>query len=222
MMMLPAVLALICALVGSGQPPAKAPKSLPSAQGQPRTLPTTVVSNGLGLTIQRGTEQGIEVVQAGRSWEIRDGELKIKNEQLVGRTGTVEPSLLINRLEATADTVVVKVDVSPAARSDAFTRALAGADRMKPPTLVDAKGRKYEAIGFVYQDESLTHVRYTKGSPLKGLGEPGVPSLSASTPQRHFTLIFTVSLGVELKEFRVGETVLEAYSPAVKCDQQQR
>jgi hypothetical protein len=207
----------------AGQPAAKLPKPPSPAAVQPRVQqPTTVVSNSLGIIIQRGTEQGIEVAEEGRGWVIRDGECKIQNIRLPDRSHPVDPKLQINRFAVTDDTVVVKVDVSPAVRPDAFTKALASAEKMKPPTLVDAKGRKYEAVGFVYQDESLTYVRYTKSTPLKGLGDTGVPSVSLSTPQRHLTLVFTVSLGAEVKEFRVGETVLETYSPMVKCDQQQK
>jgi hypothetical protein len=36
------------------------------------------------------------------------------------------------------------------------------------------------------------------------------------------TLVFVVSLGVELKELRIGDVVVETYEPAVKCDQKQK
>ena len=56
----------------TGQPAAKSPKAQPPAALQPGVQqPTTVVSNKLGIIIQRGTEQGIEVAEEGRGWGFR-------------------------------------------------------------------------------------------------------------------------------------------------------
>ena len=75
-------------------------------------------------------------------------------------------------------------------------------------------------MGFVYRDPKLVQLRFTRGSPLKGIGE--VPSVSRTTPDRELTLVFVVSLGVELKELRIGDAVLETYEPPVSCAQRQR
>ena len=48
------------------------------------------------------------------------------------------------------------------------------------------------------------------------------PSVSRSTPNRQLWLVFAVSLGVEITEFRVGDALIEEYSPPVKADTRQR
>ncbi len=203
------------------QPPAKTPKAArPPSAPQPQATPTTVVSNSLGFIIQRGTEQGVEVAEEGRGWVIRDGEMKLGVDQLVTRGRPVDAKLQVNRFATTESTVVVKVDVSPAVRPDAFMKAMGEADKQRPPTLVDTLGRKYEAVGFTYTDSQIMHLRFTVGSPLKGLSE--APSVSLTTPDRHLTLVFRASLGVEIKEFRIGDAVLEKYEPTIKCDQKQK
>ena len=214
--------AMTAILVASaaGQPQGKPPKqSVPRAPGS-AAVPTTVVSNSLGIIIQRGTEQGVEVSEEGRGWVIRDGETTLKNTELVTRGKPVDIHLQVNRFFATPDCNVVKVDVSPEIRPDAFTKALSGADKSERLVLLDTLGRKYEAVGYLYQDQAITRIRYTKGAPLKGLSD--APSVSRSTPDRHLTFVFSVSLGVQIKEFRIGDTVLETYSPPITCDQTQK
>ena len=217
------VVAAVAAIGLGGQPAGKVPKTqTPAPPAAKQAGPTIVVSNQLGLIIPRGKDQGLEVAEEGRGWVIRDGEAKFKPGDLADRSHPVEPRLQVNRFAVVDDIAVVKVTLSPADRPDEFIKALEQADKDRPPTLVDTKGKKYEAVGFVYTDAEIVHVRYTRNAPLKGLGEPGVKIIGRSTPDRHLTLIFTVSLGREVKEFRIGDKVLETYDPPVKCDQKQK
>ncbi|MBL9031479.1 MAG: hypothetical protein JNM80_07195 [Phycisphaerae bacterium] len=177
------------------------------------------VQNGLGfgLTIQKGTEgASLTVAEEGKSWAIVDGEAKF-DPQRVGRV--VDRKLQINKFSLTDDTVLVKVVISPAQRTDEFTKALDSAEKNKPPSLIDNNGTRYDAVGFIYRDLSLVHIRFTKGNPLRGLGESGVPTVSRNTPERSLTLLFVVSRGVEISEFRVGDKLIETYAPTIKTIQ---
>lgn len=211
------------AVAQSGQAPGQ--KSGTSAAGQPQVqpkpaVPTVEVANTLGFTIQKGTEQGLEVEQAGSGWAVKDGEAKIKKEEL-SKPG-LDRKLMINKFSTADDTVVVKVNMSPSDRTAAFVKTVEGADRKKAPELVDTKGRKYPAVGFVYRDESLAWVRFTKGDPIKGLGASGMPTVSRTTPDRQMWLVYAVKLGVEIREMRIGDTVVERYDPPLKCDKPQK
>ncbi len=198
--------------------------------GQPVAAPPTTAfggpfiqaNNNIGVIIQRGTEQGVEVAEEGRGWTIRNGEMRLKIDQLKGRSAGVEPKLQVNRFSVNESTVVVQVDVSPSHRPDEFGKVYDLCDKDKPPVLVDTNGVKYEAVGFVYKDLSDFMLRYTVGAPLKGLGEAGVPSVSRSTPNRELKLVFRVSLGVDIKEFRIGDRLLETYDPPLKCNTPQK
>ena len=202
-------------LDANGNPVAPAP-------GQVNSGPSITVTNSLGVIIQRGTEQGVDVAEEGRGWVIRDGEMTLNLDQLKGRNAGIEPSLMVNRFSSTESTVVVQVDVSPAKRSEEFIKNFDLADKDKPPTLVDTNGTKYEAVGYTYKDTSIFRLRYTVGAPLKGLGEPGVPSVSRSTPNRELKFVFRVSLGVDIREFRIGDRVIDSWDPPIKCNSRQK
>lgn len=184
------------------------------------TGPTIEVSNILGVIIQRGTEQGVEVAQEGRGWVIRSGEMTLNTDQLKGRNAGIESQLQVNRFSTNEDTVVVKVDVSPSKRSNDFGKVWDQADKDKPPTLIDTNGTKYEAVGYVYKDPSIFRLRYTRGEPLKGLA--AAPSVSRSNPNRELKLVFSVSFGVDITEFRIGDLVLDTYDPPIKCNARQK
>ena len=187
------------------------------AQPQPPVRPIEV-SNAMGFVIQKGTERDLTVSQETRGWAVRDGEQKFKPEELANRN--VDAKLRIDRFAPGDDTVIVKVNMTPEQRGAEFWKKVEGADKKKAVVLVDTKGRKYEAVGFIYRDPKIVHLRFTRGTPLKGMAE--APSVSRTTPDRELTLVFVVSLGVEIKELRIGDVVVETYEPAVKCDQKQK
>jgi hypothetical protein len=199
----------------TGQP-VEAPPPIPFT-GQ--TFETT---NNLGynMIIQKGTEQGVTVAEEGRGWTIRDGEMTLDKSRLSGVSKGLDPKLQVNRFSVTDTTLVVQIDVTPGHHDAEWVSAFEQADKSKAPTLVDTNGRRYEAVGFVYTDGKLFHLRYTKGSPLKGLAE--APSISRSTPDRQLKLVFVVSLGVDIKEFQIGDKALDTYDPPKECKQKQR
>jgi hypothetical protein len=152
---------------------------------------------------------------------VRDGEITLKADQTKGIGSGIDQKLQINRFATDETTVIVKVDVSPSHRTPEWGRELDLADKNAPPTVVDTNGTRYEAVGFVYKDSGITRLRFTRGQPLKGMAE--APSISRNTPDRQLTLVFVVSLGVNIKEFKIGDRVLDDWSEKpIKCDQRQK
>jgi hypothetical protein len=182
-----------------------------------------VLGNSIGFMIQKGTERSLEVAQEGRGWTVRSGELKLRNDEVKGVSAGIDPKLQVNRFSVADDTVVVKVDISPAVHTADYNKLLDGAPKDQSPVLVDTEDRTYPAVGFVYKDSGITWVRFTKGNPISGLGASGMPQLSRSTPDRKLTLVFAVPLGVSIKQFKIGDVVLEdRTAKPIKADQRQR
>lgn len=192
-----------------------------AASGQPINAQPAIASNALGFMIQKGTERDLTVSQETRGWAVRDGEVTLKAEQTKGANAGIDQRLQINRFGTDETTVILKVDVSPSHRTPEWGRELDLADKNAAPTVVDTNGTRYEAVGYVYKDPAITKMRFTRGQPLKGLSE--APSISRNTPDRQLTLVFVVSLGVNIKEFRIGDKVLDDWSEKpIKCDQRQK
>jgi hypothetical protein len=173
------------------------------------------VTPALGFIIQKGTERSLSVSQAGRAWQVDSGEAKFTRDELE-RTRGIDNKIQINRFNIDETTAMVKVDISPGQRPSEFSRVIETAERDVPPELIDTNGRRFQAVGFVYDDGNLIHLRYTRGQPIRGLAE--LPSVSRNTPERKLTLLFIVSRGVEIKEFRVGRSLVEEYKETIKTD----
>ncbi len=172
----------------------------------PIANPVTV-SNSIGFTVQKGTEGGsLTVVDDGKGWSIQDGTSKIKRG---GNTAGLEKALRIDRFSVNQDTALVKIIVTPSQRSEEFVKAMESADVNAIPLVEDTNGTTYQAIGYIYRDTSKIEIRYTQSTPLKNFGE--APRVTRNTPDKELTLLFVVNNGVDLINFRVGETVLQSW-----------
>lgn len=183
-------------------------------------LPNPVsVRNNIGFVIQKGSERGMQVVQEGRGWQVVEGEVKLRNDEIAGISSGVDINLQVNRFSTADGTVIVQVDISPSARTADFVKKLDQTDKLAPPVLVDTEGRTYPAAGFVYKDAAMHWLRFTKGDPISGLGAPNMPTISRTSPDRKLTLVFAVPLGIQVKEFRIGDITLDDWSAKpIKCD----
>jgi hypothetical protein len=206
-----------------GVGPILGPDGLPIQHHEPgyttvASNPVTV-SNGLQFVIQKGMERGLSVAQAARGWQIEQGQAKFSRSELQRNHG-LEFRLQVNRFGVAEGTAMVQVDLSPGVRSSAFMRELDTADQNSPPQLVDSNDRPYPAVGFIFDDGTNYDVRYTRGQPIRNMLE--VPRVSVNTPDRRIRLLFVVSQGVDVKEFRIGNTVLERYDPPLSTEFGQR
>lgn len=205
-----------------GRTGAEVGSSADAGPSAPRTsttgLPEGVqMSNSLGgrLTLQRGTFDGLDLDPESNA--ILNGETKIAKDRL-GKM--VDRALRVDRFAATPDTVMVQVNTAGPQANSLLGRAMATAEMLVPPVLVDSQGRTYPAIGFIYVDSSLGHIRFTPGQPLRGLSD--APSISRSRTDQQLALLFRVNFGSEIVALRIGNREVLTFSPPMKADQKQR
>lgn len=207
---------------GKGTPVPAAPTGPSKPTPAPADKPGLVVTNQIGFTIQKGTETGLEVAAEGQDNWITDGEAKIQ-KSLIGKAG-LDRALRIERFAVTDDTRVVRLDVGPSAPSSLLGRAASDTDPAGVPELVDAGGTRYEPVGFIYRDDSIAHVRYTPGKPIKSMEEltrAGI-TLSSSRADQALELIFRVSRGVKITTFAIGNRRVTVFEPPIPADAKQK
>ncbi|MBS0196750.1 MAG: CvpA family protein [Planctomycetes bacterium] len=194
---------------GNGQPVA------PNAFSNP---PEGVMMNAaIGMIIQKGThdpmvideENGNLLVEGEKDFETNYKDL----------TRGMEKPLRIERFAVPADVVIIKVDVTAPGNPAMLGKAMAAGDDAAPVLLYDTSGNSYQPAGYIYEDATKIHVRYTPGQPISKLGD--MPRLSNSRPDQKMTLIFRVSFGVQIKAMALGKKALAKYDPPINCNQQQ-
>jgi hypothetical protein len=194
--------------IGINYNPDGTPVQAAAVQDNWRTEPYAVTPM-LGFIIQKGTERSLRVVEEGRSgYAIEDGELKI-SLRAARSQGQVDRKLVINRFSLNADTVMVQVDATPRNRGE-IGRLMTDADQRGAPALVDSNGTRFEAVGFLYKDNTMRWLRYTRGQPLRSMLDAANPVTLNSPPDRELKLLFVVSRGVQLREFRIGDSLIES------------
>jgi len=93
-------------------------------------------------------------------------------------------------------------------------------DATGAPVLVDANGSRYQCVGFVYKDNSIVHVRFMPGRPINSMND--LPSVSSSRADQKITLVFRVSMNVDIKHYAIGDTALAEFAPVLKLTEVQR
>lgn len=192
--------------LGSGQPLS------PGANIQPPDGVT--VNNSIGFTIQKGTHDPLVIDDEGRTIFLIEGTKDFEADYK-SKTVGLENSLRIERLAVSPDVVIFKVDVSSNSRLSLLSPAAANVDRSKPPLLFDTSGNTYTPVGYIYEDSIKITVRYTPGQPIQSMND--LPSLSRSRPEQKLTLLFQVSLGVNIQAFGVGNKILVEFDPPLPC-----
>lgn len=169
-----------------------------------------VVRDQLPLNGQfnRSIRGGLEVDDRNRIFE---GRATIPKAQYS------EPGLLENlRVDAFArsqDTRIVQVDVGLQSRLSVLGRAFQTATGVVPPVLVDSLGRRYTAIGWVFDDGSNVEVRFTPGNPIRGISE--IPNLSRARTDQRLVLLFQVNASAEIRHFALGTRIIADFDPPV-------
>lgn len=173
-------------------------------------------STALGFPIQRGQEQGLETESVSRGgYAIVEGDQQLP----ATRAGFIDQALRIDRFASTPDTVIVQLDVGlnqpTAINGDAFDAA----GRENALYLLDSNGIPYQAIGFVYTDSRIRHVRFTPGQPIKSADE--LPPLSPALGDQTLKVIFRCSYGGNVEKFVVGNYVVANFEPPLALDNRQ-
>lgn len=177
------------------------------------------VTNSIGLVIQRGTQGNLTLADEGPY--VIDGENVFDKKQFAS-SGGMERNLRVDRFQVTADTAVVKIDVSAGKATSLLGRAAQSAEAVVPPVLIDENNQPFEAIGYIYQDKDKVVIRYTPDRPIRGLAEldSAKVGLSRSRSDQQLTLIFRVTAGVKIKSFGFGSKVVTQFNPSVQVDKQ--
>ncbi|MEM1331742.1 MAG: hypothetical protein AAGG07_14430 [Planctomycetota bacterium] len=195
-------------------------------------LSNGIVRNGrdAGITIGTNLGRGL-VIQAGDQ-----GQLRINDDnEIVGgqdafdpglfqRSGVIDKSLRIATFSVGSDVQMVQLDVGANSPHSFISRAVANAETDAPPMLLDTQDRPYQAVGYIYQDNSIVRMRYTPDRPLYGidaLGTDGI-TMSRNTPGQSLILLFRVTTGVELKAFTLGNKVISEFTPAIPTNTRRR
>ena len=105
----------------------------------------------------------------------------------------------------------MQVDVGLQSRLSVLGRAFQTATGVVPPILVDSLGRRYTAIGWVFDDGSNVEVRFTPGNPVRGISE--IPSLSRARTDQRLVLRFRVNSNAEIRHFALGDRVIADFDP---------
>lgn len=185
-------------------------------RGGPNSESGIMVSNNVGRTVQKGTHTPLELNDNN---QIVNGFKRFDASAFSGNRA-LERALRIDKFAVTPDTVMVQVDVSASSKSSILGRAVAAAEALGAPALIDSNGTRYEAVGYIYRDRDFLEIKYTPGEPVRAITQ--LPPLSRSRPDQQLTLLFRPSLGVEITSFAVGNRVVTEYSPGISLDNPQR
>lgn len=157
--------------------------------------------------LQEGGTRGISINEDNK---IIDGQQAFAVNE--AKNVRVDRALAVNEFFVTSDTTIVQVTLTgdPAAiPSSVFGPAAVAIDNTTAPQLVDAAGRVYPAIGYVYEDRDKVEIRYTPSQPLAAMND--APGLSGTRDDQVMIMLFRVSLGVQIEHFAIGDTVLTTY-----------
>lgn len=159
--------------------------------------------------LNRSDVSGFELDKDNR---ILNGQATVDAKQK-GAPGA-DLKLRIDQFATTDDTTIVLVDVSVNSRTTLLGRALDAAEGVVPPVLVDNLGQRYEAVGYMHDTGSRYTVRFTPGSPIRGLAD--IPALSRSRPDEKLVLVFRVSCSVQILKFMIGNRTVEEVNPPIQ------
>ncbi|MGP1272329.1 MAG: hypothetical protein ACTS22_03270 [Phycisphaerales bacterium] len=164
-------------------------------------------------SLQEGATRGLQIDDDNK---IIDGDESFEPGALGAR---VDANLRVDQFFVTADTNIVQVTVTgepDQIPSSLFGPASVELDPSSPPQLVDADGRVYPAVGFIYEDRGRVRIRYTPSRPMRALNE--APSLSRTRDDQEMVLLFRISKGVAVEHLTIGDIVITTYDEPIAID----
>lgn len=189
------------------------------AGGQTVDAPTAahgvLLNSNFGLALQHDALQGGKLTQVDGRWRIEEGEFRLK-PQSVG--GDMDPALKVDAFATTENEVICQLD---AGMDRNWRLGERGLEDDKPIRLQGDQGNEFPAIGYVYSDANDVVVRFTPGTPLKGLADLPHP-LSRSDKTQKCKLIFRVTKGATITGVLVGEKLVIRYLPRFHVNGEQK
>lgn len=170
-------------------------------------------SIGTVISSQIAKQRGLSINEDNL---VTQGEAKFDLIEEVGRKNAPQgKSLRVESFWYGTGLRMVQVNVGSTAEGGMLSDAAKDAPVDEPFMLIDTNDNEYEAVGYVYQDDTskIFELRYTPGSTLTGRNESGFPRISRSKDGQKLSLIFLVSSKIEIKYFTIGDTVLMRFNP---------
>jgi hypothetical protein len=115
----------------------------------------------------------------------------------------VSAGLAIKGIKADEGTAIVQLNVSAGSNAE-FQDLLPIIPADSPVVFIDDEGHRYEPIGYYLDDGKKMNLTLTPGTPIRRMGDLPIHQLTSSN-SKSLTLIFQITEGVNLKEFRVGD-----------------
>lgn len=191
-------------VVGAGSPGSQALENPPEAYGFVQTVQ-------IGAWLQRDLLQGGSLVESRNGWSIRDGIYRLN----VPQGGSMDPALRVDKFEPAENEVVCQLDVS---MDKPWRFGERGFDNDKPIRLLGDQGNEFPAIGHIYVDADVFGVRYTPGTPLKGLVDLPEPLARSMSPGQRVKLVFRVTKGAVVTGLAIGDKVAIKWQPKFKVN----
>lgn len=187
-----------------------------SKEGETEFPDGFIYRNSLLFTVQKGTHGGLEIDENNN---IVGGSNRFAPDAFKDTVG-IDRRLQINKFGVTSDTVVVQIDVSARSRTSILGKTLDLAEALLPPILRDTQGGVYQPIGYIYTSSQYTEISYKPSEPITSMSL--LPKLSTSQPDQKLTLIFRVSLGVDIQSFGLGDKkIIARYDPPLRLNKKQ-
>lgn len=163
------------------------------------------------LNVNKGLRQGLILNDDNR---VTGGEGRFRPGDV---TGFLDRNIRVDQFYKADDVGLVQVVVDARNRDWGLLSRRAGSlNPNAAPVLVDNRQQVYQPVGFIYRDRNEVHIRYTIDRPIASLSE--LPVLSTNDPSQVLILLYTVSSGLEIREFRVGDERLRRFTPAIKVN----
>ncbi|MEM1184071.1 MAG: hypothetical protein AAGI53_03610 [Planctomycetota bacterium] len=167
-------------------------------------------SASLGVRFQTTQKRGLTLDDDNR---VTGGDAKHAPEELAGR-GAIPRDLIVDKFAPGDDTAIVQIDVGPNSTASLLGRVGRSVSSDAPPQIIDTDGTAYQALGFIYSDNSINDIRFTPATPISGLGD--LPTISGARTDQSLYLVFRVSVGVQMQYYALGTSVVFELTPPVE------
>lgn len=175
------------------------------------TIASTGANSYPNVSTNPGLPYGMTINKSNKgSLQIDDSNAFIGGENTLTKDNTHERglsrNLAIRQFGQTPSTQIVQITLVNSGTLTEFGSSLGNLSPDAPVTLVDARGQRYDAIGFVYEEGETVRLRFNPGKPIAKLSD--APLISQTKRDQTLVLIFRPSRGVTITSFALGNDEL--------------
>ncbi|GAB4546735.1 MAG: hypothetical protein Tsb0013_05820 [Phycisphaerales bacterium] len=170
-------------------------------------------SNRLGnriINITTGTPGSLKL---NENKEIVSGRAEILNRDLNNRGLNRENRA--DQFDVGADTKMVQLTLADSGNVTPMGGVVQRTGLSGRPRLIDADGRAYDAVGYIYSDGVRTWIQYEPGAPLSSMNDVE-DQLSPSKRDQTLILLFRPTQGVTIRGFAIGDTLVGDFTLQIR------